>query len=165
MNDKILETLNYLMHYAKGDDVPDQMEHIYDLALENDLFDLVAAMDNADSGRFLDALMDCAKNGGWWSNWWENHVRGHHFWGRALKEWKDIHDAMGEAEALSDSIFRSAGVEVYPDDKTHSYTQDQIDQFWGDSDTMVIDFENRKAIRMHPNADGVTDLGDLKIIH
>lgn len=165
MNNKILETLNYLMHYAKADDVPDQMEHIYDLALEYNLFDLASAMDAADSGRFVDALMDCAKNGGWWTDWLEYHVRSHHFWGRALKEWKDIHDAMGEAEDLSDDIFRSAGVEVDPDDKTHSYTQDQIDDFFADADTMVIDFENRKAIRVYPDVNGVTDLGDLKIIH
>lgn len=52
-----------------------------------------------------------------------------------------------------------------PDDNTHSYTQKQIDEFWGDSDTMVIDFENRKATRVYPDADGVTDLGDLKVIH
>ena len=165
MNNEILNTLNYLMHYAKGEDVPDQMEHIYDIAIENDLFDLASAMDAADAGRFLDALMEYAKNGGWWTDWLEYHVRSHHFWGRALKEWKDIHDAMGQAEDLSDAIFRSAGVEVDPDDKTHSYTQKQIDEFFGDSDTMVIDFENKRAIRMYPDADGVTDLGDLKVIH
>ena len=147
MNNEILETLNYIMHYAKADDIPDQMEHIYDLAVENDLFDIAAAMDAADSVRFLDALVDYAN------------------WGRALKEWKDIHDAMGEAEALSDSIFRSAGVEVDPDDKTHNYTQDQIDDFFADVDTMVIDFENKKATRVYPDANGVTDLGNLKIIH
>ena len=165
MNKEILETINYIMHYATADDMPDQMEHIYDLAIENDLFDLASAMDNADSDRFLDALVECAKNGGWWTDWLEHHVRGCHFWGRALREWKDIHDAMGEAEALSDSIFRSAGVEVDPDDKTHSYTQDQIDDFFADADTMVIDFENKKATRVYPDANGVTDLGNLKIIH
>lgn len=166
MNNEILETLNYIMHYAKADDIPDQMEHIYDLAVDNDLFDIAAAMDAADSVRFLDALVDYANGrGGWWSERWEKHLRGHYFWGRALKEWKDIHDAIGQAEDLSDSIFRSAGVEVDPDDKTHSYTQDQIDEFFGDSDTMVIDFANKKAIRVYPDANGVTDLGNLKIIH
>lgn len=166
MNNEILGTLNYIMHYAKADDIPDQMEHIYDLAIENDLLDLAAAMDAADSVRFLDALVDYANGrGGWWSDRWEKHLRSCHFWGRALKEWKDIHDAMGEAEALSDSIFRSAGVEVDPDDKTHNYTQDQIDDFFADVDTMVIDFENKKATRVYPDANGVTDLGNLKIIH
>ena len=165
MNKEILETLNYIMHYAVADDIPDQMEHIYDLALENDLFDLAAAMDAADADRFLDALVDHAKSEGWWSERWETHVRSHYFWGRALKEWKDIHDVLGQAEELSDSIFRSAGVEVDSDDKTHSYTREQVDDFFGDSDMMVIDFENKKATRVYPDANGVTDLGNLKIIH
>lgn len=166
MNKEILETLNYIMHYATADDMPDQLEHIYDLAVENDLFDIAAAMDAADSVRFLDALVDYANGrGGWWSDRWEKRLRSYHFWGRALKEWKDIHDAMGEAEALSDSIFRSAGVEVDPDDKTHNYTQDQIDDFFADADTMVIDFLDKTATRVYPDVDGVTDLGDLKIIH
>ena len=165
MNKEILETINYIMHYATADDMPDQMEHIYDLAIENDLFDLASAMDAADADRFLDALVECAKNGGWWTDWLEHHVRSCHFWGRALKEWKDIHDAIGQAEDLSDAIFRSAGVEVDPDDKTHSYTQDQIDDFFADADTMVIDFANKKATRVYPDANGVTDLGNLKIIH
>ena len=165
MNDEILKTLDYLMHHAKGEDVPDQMEHIYDFAIDNDLFDLVVAMDAADAGRFLDELVKYAKNAGWWTDWFEYHIRSHHFWGRALREWKDIHDAMGEAEALSDAIFRSAGVEVDPNDNTHNYTQDQIDDFFADADTMVIDFLNKQATRVYPNADGVTDLGDLKIIH
>ena len=165
MKDKILETLNYIIHYAKAEDIPDQMEHIYDLAIDNDVFDLVVAMDAADAGRFLDELVNHAKSGGWWTARWEKNLRGYHFWCFMLREWKNIHDDMGEAEALSDAIFRSAGVEVDPNDNTHNYTQKQIDEFWGDSDTMVIDFANKKATRVYPNADGVTDLGDLKVIH